>query len=335
MALKTMSVLSVLIVFSSFPSLILCASKLKRLPLPSVLGPLAFAFDSKGDGPYTGVADGRILKYHGSKTGFLEYGQSSPIRDKKICDGANSVDLATICGKPSGMGFYDKTGELFVADSIFGLVVIPPGGGVGKQLAKSAGGVAFGIPDALEVDQSTGDVYFTDASATYNLSQTGDLVSSKDTSGRLIKYDPKTKQVSVALDGLSGPTGVAISEDSSYVIVIELLKTQAQKLWLKGPKALTSEILLTFTGGPDKIRRTVAGDYWVAISTSPPNVELFGLRINGDGKILETLKFTPEFDTTLVTEVHPYKDGLYLGSLDKDFVGVFKIDLDDNSLAEL
>lgn len=83
MALRTVSVsvLSILIILlSSFPSIILCASKLKRLPLPSVLGPLAFAFDSEGDGPYTGVADGRILKYHGSKTGFLEYAQSSPIR---------------------------------------------------------------------------------------------------------------------------------------------------------------------------------------------------------------------------------------------------------------
>ena len=67
------------------------------------------------------------------------------------------------------MGFYDKTGELFIADSIYGLVMIPPGGGVGKQLATSAGGVAFCLPDALDVHQSTGDVYFTDLSGVYNL----------------------------------------------------------------------------------------------------------------------------------------------------------------------
>ena len=77
---KTMSILSIFIIFSSFPSLILCASKLRSLPLPSVTGPLAFAFDSKGNGPYTGVGDGRIVKYHGSKTGFVEYGYTSPIR---------------------------------------------------------------------------------------------------------------------------------------------------------------------------------------------------------------------------------------------------------------
>ncbi|KAM7479769.1 hypothetical protein LguiA_027982 [Lonicera macranthoides] len=333
MALRTMSILSIFILFSSFPSPILCASILRGLPLPLVTGPLAFAFDAGGHGPYTGVGDGRILVYQGSITGFVEYGHTSPIRNKTLCDGTNSVDLATICGKPSGLGFYDKTGELFIADSIYGLVMIPPGGGVGKQLATSAGGVAFRLPDALDVDQSTGDVYFTDLSGVYNLSQTGDLVTSNDTSGRLIKYDPKTKQVSVVFDGLAGASGTAISEDGSFILVIELLKTQVRKIWLKGPKKNTSEVLLTFTGSPDKIRRNIAGDFWVAVSISSPNVELLGQRINGDGKLLETVNFSPKFNTTMVTEVHPYNNGLYLGSLDLNYVGVyreFKRYLDDN-----
>ncbi|KAM7483072.1 hypothetical protein LguiB_007655 [Lonicera macranthoides] len=321
---KTTSILSIFILVSSFPSLILCASKLRSLPLPSVTGPLAFAFNSKGAGPYTGVGDGRIIKYLGSKTGFVEYGYTSPIRNKTLCDGTNSVDLATICGKPSGLGFYDKTGELFIADSIYGLVMIPPGGGVGKQLATSAGGVAFRLPDALDVDQSTGDVYLTDLSGVYNLSQTGDLVTSNDTSGRLIKYNPRTKKVSVVFDGLAGASGTAISKDGSFILVIELLKTQVRKIWLKGPKKNSSEVLLTFTGSPDKIRRNIAGDFWVAVSISLPNVQLLGQKISGCGKLLKTVNFSPQFNTTLVTEVHEFNNGLFLGSLDLNYVGVYK-----------
>ena len=67
------------------------------------------------------------------------------------------------------MGFYYKTGELFLGDADLGLVVIPSGGGPGIQLASSAEGVRFGFPDGLEVDQESGIVYFTDASSCYNL----------------------------------------------------------------------------------------------------------------------------------------------------------------------
>ncbi|KAM7483071.1 hypothetical protein LguiB_007654 [Lonicera macranthoides] len=288
--------------------------------------------EQKWHGPYTGVGDGRILKYLSYKPDFVEYGQTSPIRNKTLCDGTNSVELATICGKPSGLGFYDQTGELFIADSIYGLVVIVPGDQVAKQLATSAGGVAFRLPDALEVDQSTGDVYFTDASAVYNLSQTGDLVNSNDTTGRLIKYESRTKQVSVVFDGLSAATGVALSKDGSFILVIELLKTRVRKIYLKGPKANTSEILMNFSGTPDKIRRNTEGDFWVAVSISSPSVRLIGQKISGNGKILETMDLSPQFDTTLVTEVHEHNNGLYLGSLDLNYVGVyrgFKTYLDD------
>lgn len=33
------------------------------IPVPGALGPESLAFDPTGDGPYTGVADGRVLKW--------------------------------------------------------------------------------------------------------------------------------------------------------------------------------------------------------------------------------------------------------------------------------
>ena len=52
---------------------------LVRMDLPQPLtGPEALAFDSVGDGPYTGVSDGRIMKFQNGT--FVEFAHSSPIR---------------------------------------------------------------------------------------------------------------------------------------------------------------------------------------------------------------------------------------------------------------
>ena len=43
-----------------------------------VLGPESVAFDNKGEGPYTGTSDDRILKWQGSKHGWKEFAITSP-----------------------------------------------------------------------------------------------------------------------------------------------------------------------------------------------------------------------------------------------------------------
>ena len=57
--------------------------KYGKLELPSgVSGPESVAFDCKGEGPYTGTSDGRILKRKGSKHGWKEFAITSPFRYK-------------------------------------------------------------------------------------------------------------------------------------------------------------------------------------------------------------------------------------------------------------
>ncbi|XP_049386690.1 protein STRICTOSIDINE SYNTHASE-LIKE 10-like [Solanum stenotomum] len=79
-----------------------------QLPLRTI-GPEAAAFDRKGGGPYTGIADGRIVKYQGPKVGFTDFAVTSPNRTKAKCDGKNGPELQQICGRPFGLGFYYKT----------------------------------------------------------------------------------------------------------------------------------------------------------------------------------------------------------------------------------
>lgn len=64
------------------------------------------------------------------------------------------------------MAFYNLTNQLFVADASLGLFVVPPAGGQGILLANSANGTRFRFTDGLDIDQLTGNVYFTDASST-------------------------------------------------------------------------------------------------------------------------------------------------------------------------
>lgn len=83
-----------------------------------------------------------------------------------MCDGRSNLALEPICGRTLGLGF-SKTGELYVADAYFGLVLVGPNGGFATQLATTAGDVPFRSLNALDIDPKTGIVYFTDASARF------------------------------------------------------------------------------------------------------------------------------------------------------------------------
>ena len=52
----------------------------KTIQLDSAFGPESLAFDPNGDGPYTGVADGRILKWQGDALGWTDFAFTSSYR---------------------------------------------------------------------------------------------------------------------------------------------------------------------------------------------------------------------------------------------------------------
>lgn len=81
-----------------------------------------------------------------------------------MCDGKSGDDLKTgpLCGRPIGLEFNHKTGELYIVDAYRGLMVVGSGGGVAAQLAGGRDGVPFDAPDAIAIDPVTGEVYFTD-----------------------------------------------------------------------------------------------------------------------------------------------------------------------------
>ncbi|KAM7479766.1 hypothetical protein LguiA_027979 [Lonicera macranthoides] len=317
----SMHMLSIFILFFSLPSTILSAPTLKTLPVPSG-GPESIIFSPTG-GFYTGVNDGRIVKYRGSKDGWVDFAYVSPTWTVKKCGGTTDPEMGSICGRTLGLALNYKTRELYLADAYHGLNVVGPKGGMAKQLLSSAAGLPLKWLDGIDVDQTTGNVYFTDVSTVYNLSQVQQHIDTGDATGRLIEYNVKTKKEKVLLSQLKGAGGVGVAKDGSFVLLSEFTGNRITKYWLKGPKAYTGELLMNISG-PANMRRTEKGEFWVALNV-PEEINIpTAMRMDENGKILEKISFGAPYNNTFITEVQEYRGKLYISTLYEPFTAVFK-----------
>jgi hypothetical protein len=85
----------------------------------------------------------------------------------KDCEGTISTKAEAKCGRPLGLQIHHTTGDLYIADAYFGLMVVGPGGGVATRLVAGTEKVPFGMTNGVDVDPATGVVYFTDSSTEY------------------------------------------------------------------------------------------------------------------------------------------------------------------------
>ncbi|KAF7013680.1 hypothetical protein CFC21_027759 [Triticum aestivum] len=301
-----------------------------HLPLPNgVTGAESLAFDARGQGPYTGVSDGRVLKWGGSSVGWTTFAHHANYRKFPMCTVpvAPSEETESLCGRPLGLAFHRKSGDLYIADAYKGLMRVGSDGGEAEVLATSAGGVRFNFVNGIDIDQVTGDVYFTDSSVTYPRRFNTEIMMNADATGRLLKYDAQTKQVTVLKDGLPYPNGVAVSHDRTFVVVAHTVPCQAHRYYLQGPKAGHYELLADLPGYPDNVRRDGKGGYWVALNqekgrpgaTTAPVKHLVGVRLDGGGVEVEEL--TAAKGVTL-SEVTERKGQLWLGSVELDYIGL-------------
>ncbi|KAJ7542965.1 hypothetical protein O6H91_09G020100 [Diphasiastrum complanatum] len=230
-------------------------------------GPESIVFDVHGRGPYTGLSDGRIVRWDGAEKGWKDFAYTSPNRSE-ICQPKippqPNVAFEHVCGRPLGLRFSKKTGELFIADAYHGLLVVGPDGGLAKSLATEAEGEPFKFTNDLDLDDE-GNVYFTDSSTKFQRRNFFAAIVAGDNTGRLLKYNPSTQETRVLLRGLLFANGVALSKDKSFLIVAESTGSRLQRYWLKGAKAGTAELFALLPGFPDNVRKNEAGEFWVAI----------------------------------------------------------------------
>lgn len=145
-----------------------------------------------------------------------------------------------------------------------------------------------------------------------------------DSTGRLLRYNPKTNLVKVLLRNLRGPAGVAISRDSSFLLVSELSGNRTIKYFLTGQRA-TTFICINFQPKPNNIKRSIIGnDFWDAAIMGGQSPLPIGQRINGFGNVLVTISFEAQYGTTAISEVQPFADSLYISSRFVNFIVVYR-----------
>ncbi|XP_031372120.1 protein STRICTOSIDINE SYNTHASE-LIKE 12-like [Punica granatum] len=297
-----------------------------RLQLP--LGasfPDTTAFNQAGRGPFTGISDGRILEYVNSSVGYVEFAIASPKRPKIICNGSiTNPILQPICGRPLGLAFNHRTGQLFVVDTALGLAVVSPDGGNGTLLVTSAGGVGFKFLNGVDIDQDSEVVYFTDTSSKFTLSDIIKVLLTRDKTGRLLSYNPRTNESRVLLTGLAGPNGVAVSRDGSFLLFTEMVTNTIRRFWVTGPKANTTELFAQVEGLPDNIRINARGEVWVATTVNAllPTAVPVGLKFSEEGVLQQNTTFDIKFGSSLLlSDVNTFEGKFYLGLTTQTFLG--------------
>ncbi|KRE50156.1 SMP-30/gluconolactonase/LRE family protein [Paenibacillus sp. Soil724D2] len=209
--------------------------------------PEFITFDKDGQ-LYTGDSDGKIYKVPFDAEGNPQKAQV----------------FADTKGTPNGLKF-DAKGDLIVTDIKRGLLSINPSGSI-EVLADQVDGKPIYLANELDIARD-GSIYFSDTS-NYGRVTFREIAENKP-HGRLLKYDPMTKQTTVLLEGLYFANGVALSADEDFVLVAESYHYQLTRYWLKGPKKGTSDIFAdNLAGFPDNITRDEQGHFWVGIFTT-------------------------------------------------------------------
>ncbi|AOK90980.1 SMP-30/gluconolactonase/LRE family protein [Paenibacillus polymyxa] len=209
--------------------------------------PEFITFDKVGN-LYTGDSDGKIYKVAFDTKGNPQKAQL----------------YADTQGTPNGLMF-DASGNLIVTDVKKGLLSVDPSGKV-TVLANQVDGTPIYLANELDIAKD-GTIYFSDTS-NYGSVVFKEIAENKP-HGRLLKYDPVTKQTTVLLEGLYFANGVALSADEDFVLVAESYHYQLTRYWLKGPKKGTSDIFVdNLAGFPDNITRDDQGHFWVGLFTT-------------------------------------------------------------------
>ncbi|KAH6787861.1 Calcium-dependent phosphotriesterase superfamily protein [Perilla frutescens var. hirtella] len=235
-----------------------------------IFGPESLEFDASGRGPYAGLADGRIVRWRGKDEGWETFALVSPKWSEKLCaQGVNSTTkkqwkVEEECGRPLGLRFDAKSGNLYIADAYFGLMVVGAEGGLATPLATHVDGEPILFANDLDIHEN-GSIFFTDSSMRYNRADHFFILLEGEATGRLLRYDPSSKTTHVVVEGLAFPNGVQLSKDQSFLLYTETTNCRMMKYLLKGPKTGTTEVMVNLPGFPDNVRMSERGDYWVAI----------------------------------------------------------------------
>ncbi|XP_019172179.1 PREDICTED: protein STRICTOSIDINE SYNTHASE-LIKE 6-like [Ipomoea nil] len=220
----------------------------EKIGVGRLSGPEDLAYDPKTGVIYTGCADGWVKRV--------------TVNESSAADSAVE-DWVNTGGRPLGLA-HGLHGEVIVADAEIGLLNVTSDGKV-QVMTAEADGVKFKLTDAVDVAED-GMLYFTDASWKYGLEDfIWEFLEGKP-HGRLLSYDPHTKQTKVLVNDLFFANGVAVFPDQSFVIFCETIMRRCKKYYIRGEKKGSIEVFIeNLPGMPDNIRYDGEGLFWIGI----------------------------------------------------------------------
>jgi sugar lactone lactonase YvrE len=216
---------------------------------------------------YTGVLSGAVLRMNP--------------------DGSGREVVVDTGGRPLGFDF-DATGRLIVADAMRGLLAVDASGRV-EVLADTVDGDPIRYADAVVV-ASSGTMYFTDATRRHDPREWGTFdaalldVLEHSCTGRVLAFEPVTRAVSVVMNDLCFPNGVALSRDERHLYIAEtgtysIWKVDASARGLSGRETGRPEariIVSNLPGFPDNLTRSESGRLWTGL-TKPRSPVIDGM----------------------------------------------------------
>ncbi|XP_021685355.2 protein STRICTOSIDINE SYNTHASE-LIKE 5-like, partial [Hevea brasiliensis] len=211
-------------------------------------GPEDIAYDSKSGVIYTTCADGWI------KRATVNDSVSDTVVENWVNTG----------GRPLGV-VLGRNSDVIVADAYKGLLKISEDGEV-EVLTDEAEGIKFKITDGVDIADD-GTIYFTDASHKYNLHDfMWDILEGKP-HGRLLSYDPATKETKILVSDLYFANGLAISPDQESLIYCETAMRRCKRYYIRGNRRGQTEKFVDMPGIPDNIHYDGDGHFWIASAT--------------------------------------------------------------------
>ncbi|KAF7805339.1 protein STRICTOSIDINE SYNTHASE-LIKE 13 [Senna tora] len=261
-----------------------------------VFGPESLEFDPMGRGPYAGLADGRIVRWMGKEVGWETFALVTSNWTEKICFRGNESTTAKqwkhekTCGRPLGLRFEKESGNLYIADAYFGLLVVGPDGGVATPLATHVQGNPILFANDLDIHHN-GSIFFTDTSTRYN------RVLMK-----LWVQGPKTGSVEHVADLPGFPDNIRMNEKGEFWVAIDCCRTAAQEVLTHNP--WIRNIYFRLPMRMSLLARLMGMKMYTVISLVDENGHILDVLEDREGKVMK-----------LVSEVREQDGKLWIGTV--------------------
>lgn len=216
-------------------------------------------------------------------------------------------------------------------------------------------GNQFFIPNGIDI-ASDGKIYFTNTSevARYTIKYGRKLILEMRPHGALYCFDPQDNSVKTLIEGTYFGNGVVLSDDESYLLMVETTKYRVLKYWLKGVKTGQTEIFAdSLQGFPNGISSDGDGNYWLGFTTKrnealdkihpkpamkkmvyglpgflQPKAERFGMifKLAGNGCVIQALYDTKGIVIPEAGAVKEQNGYLYIGGDELPYIGKYRLE---------